>query len=98
MDRLSVQTFPIGLEPDSLTLLKAKRIVASYANGADDCRGLLEALGLIEPVEGVRRVCPTCGAVHRRQGSSWRSRFCTPECERTKAQTIGSGGEQESVT
>ena len=83
MDRFSVQGLPVDQEPDPLARSKAQRTVASYARGVDDCRNLLEILGLVEPADAVRRVCPTCGAVHHRQGAAWRNRFCGPACERT---------------
>lgn len=70
-------------EPDAAQqcIAKAQRTVASHAEGADDCRLLLEALGLTTSrTVHLGRTCPNCGVFHYRRGLRWESRFCSSTC------------------
>ncbi len=49
MDRFSLLTARPDDIPSPEACARARRIVAMHAQGAADCRDLLEALGLIDP-------------------------------------------------
>ncbi|MBF9072557.1 hypothetical protein [Streptacidiphilus fuscans] len=83
-DPYSSGDFDVFTLQDRKTRQQARLLVASRAQGADDCRDLLHALDLIDHVAaGITRQCPRCGTKHERWGSSARTRFCSDACAAT---------------
>lgn len=82
MDRLSLMT----ARPDEIltpeVCARARRVVAMHADGAADCRDLLEALGLIDPPAEAAgtTTCPNCHTRHRPAGRSRAAKYCSAAC------------------
>ncbi|GGV49927.1 hypothetical protein GCM10010495_79620 [Kitasatospora herbaricolor] len=71
-------------------------VVACHSRDAEDCRLLLQALGLIsDEVEGpvgegaASRCCVGCGRLFDHPGVRCRDRFCSARCYRTATPTAG---------
>lgn len=66
---------------------RARLVVASYARDAEDCRLLLEELGLIGEHGGSPggRVCAHCGRQFQHPGVRRRDSFCSNHCYRQTA-------------
>ena len=80
MDRFAMQTVIADQGPDDAVRSRARLAVAASARDAQDCRGLLEMLGLAETGPPLGRICPACGGAHYRTGQRWEARFCTRAC------------------
>ncbi|KQV10744.1 hypothetical protein [Kitasatospora sp. Root107] len=62
------------------TRARARLVVASHAQDAEDCRMLLTQLGLITAPHGPHRICVRCGREYDHPGIRRRDRFCSDRC------------------
>ncbi|MFE2722088.1 hypothetical protein [Kitasatospora sp. NPDC059327] len=75
---------------------RARLLVASRSHDREDCRALLQALGLDgedaetpDPGQDTARICVHCGHAYHHPGVRRRDRFCSARCYRSSGETPG---------
>ncbi|MFJ9948474.1 hypothetical protein [Kitasatospora sp. NPDC091207] len=85
---------------------RARLVVAAHSHDREDCRALLQALGLDredaetpDTGQDTARICVRCGRAYHHPGVRRRDRFCSTRCYRSSGETPGTAeatADQES--